>query len=81
MMYKTSGSGVPSQRLSALAAATTREQLVELARTQACTTVLRLVDVAPGANLHQYLREWKGACRTHQCDVVFVGHRDSCPFC
>ena len=52
MMYKTGGSGAPAQRLSAIAAGTSREQLAELGRVQACRTVLKLVDIAPGANLH-----------------------------
>eukprot|EP00798_Chlamydomonas_sp_ICE-L_P015510 gene15510-21600_t len=60
-MYKTAGSGVPSQRLSAIAAATTQEMLTQMeAALDADQKVLHLIDIAPSANLNQFLREWKG---------------------
>jgi hypothetical protein len=65
-LLKGASSGAPTRLLSVMAVAIPPE---ELARAVAGGGggagggwTLRLVDVAPGANVQHYLRAWEGAC-------------------
>lgn len=65
-LLRSPSSGVPTRLLSAVAAATGPEELARLAAAQGPGGaggggwVIRLVDVAPGANVEHYLRAWEG---------------------
>ncbi len=75
-MLRSSSSGVPTRLLSSVAAAAGPEELARLAAAQGPGGgggggwVIRLVDVAPGANVEHYLRAWEGGCGWGRARVV-----------
>lgn len=63
-IYKSAASGAPTKLLSRVAAETSPQDLEQMTQAQPVLT-LRLIDIAPGANINHYLRSWAGEYTLH----------------